>query len=114
MLGLMHDAGYFFNADPFEHDRSMYEVLNRMASGYFRYANELRFHSKYQDKYDTPEMRLLYYADNTVDAHGNWVTYDGRIKDIEERHGKDSEVYKETAAIIEKCKEWGFDDTFGI
>ena len=56
-------------------------------------------------------MRLLYFGDMTVDGKGKWCTLDERLKDIEERHGKNSEVYKESYDIAVALREWGFEDT---
>lgn len=107
MLGTLHDIGYELNPDPFLHDVALYNVIG--SSGY-KYAEEIRNHSIYQDTYDTPEMRLLYFADMTVDGAGNWCTVAERLEDIELRHGKDSEVYAESQKIADKLIEWGFDD----
>ena len=103
----MHDIGYELNSDPFEHDVAMANALGR--SGY-KYIDEIYHHSRMQTEYDTPEMRLLYFADMTVDGKGNWVTIEDRLRDLEERHGKDSEVYKESEEIADALAEWGFDD----
>ena len=107
VLGMMHDIGYELNSDPFEHDVAMANALGR--SGY-KYIDEIYHHSRMQTEYDTPEMRLLYFADMTVDGKGNWVTIEDRLRDLEERHGKDSEVYKESEEIADALAKWGFDD----
>ena len=108
ILGMMHDLGYELNADPFEHDEAMARALGR--TGY-KYIKEIYYHSRMQTKYDSPEMRLLYFGDMTVDGKGNWVTLEDRLKDLEERHGKNSEVYKESKEIADALVEWGFDDS---
>lgn len=107
ILGMMHDLGYELNPDPFNHDEAMSEALGH--TGY-KYMNEIAYHSRMQNEFDTPEMRLLYFADMTVDARGKWCTIDERLKDLEERHGKDSDVYRESVDIANALEEWGFDD----
>ena len=72
ILGKSHDQGYELNKDPFLHDEAMCEALGQ--DGYI-YANEIKYHSKLQDKYDSPELRLLYFADACIDGMGNWCTF---------------------------------------
>lgn len=57
------------------------------------------------------ELRLLYFADMTVDGAGNWCNLKERMQDLEKRHGKNSAVYKESLELAYKIKEWEFDDT---
>ena len=108
ILGMMHDIGYELNPDPYEHDEAMAKALGH--AGY-KYIEEIRHHSFLQTDYDTPEMQLLYFGDSTVDGKGRWCTFEERLKDVEERHGKGSAVYQDTLAIIEHLKSLGFDDT---
>ena len=108
ILGMMHDLGYELNGDPFLHDEAMAEALGH--TGY-KYMKEIAYHSCMQHDYDSPEMRLLYFGDMTVDGKGKWCTLDERLKDIEERHGKNSEVYKESYDIAVALRGWGFEDT---
>lgn len=107
VLGNLHDIGYELDANAFGHEEKLYEIVKDTYS----YSNEIRYHSKLQDKYLSAEMKLLYFADATVDGNGNWVTYKERLKDIEDRYGLESEVYKETANIIKALQEWNFDDS---
>ena len=107
ILGMMHDLGYELNGDPFEHDNAMSRALGH--TGY-KYIREIYYHSCMQTEYDTPAMRLLYFGDMTVDGFGRWCTLEERLKDIEECHGIDSEVYKESKAIADALIKWGFDD----
>ena len=105
-LGNMHDIGYEFSSDAFGHDI----VLANSLMGSFKYYNEIKYHSKLQSNYDSLPMRLLYYADSTVDGNGNWCTYEERLHDIATRYGLNSIVYAETLAIINHVKNLGFND----
>ena len=107
ILGMMHDIGYELNPDAFEHDVAMAEALGH--AGY-KYMKEIFYHSSLQTEYDTLEMRLLYFADATVDGKGRWCTLDERLQDLEERHGRDSEVYIESVKIANAVRAWGFKD----
>lgn len=108
LLGAFHDIGYELNADAFEHDVAMCDALGH--NGY-KYSQEIKYHSFMQDEYDTPEMRLLYFGDMTVDGMGNWCTFKERLEDLERRHGLESDVYIESKKIADQLIEWGFDDT---
>lgn len=112
LLGMLHDIGYGFHPDAFLHEEYMCKTLNSSTDGNYKYTKEILFHSKYQAEYDSPAMRLLYFADATVDAMGNWVTYEERLSDLETRYGIESEVYIESKLIADKCIEWGLDDKF--
>lgn len=113
LLGMFHDLGYELNGDCFEHDSALCDTLKKVFNlnveddflGAIKYHSELK-----QDGVISPILKLLYFADQTVDGYGNYCTYEDRLKDIEKRHGKDSRVYKATYDLIEACKEWGFDD----
>lgn len=105
ILGILHDQGYEFETSELKHDA----LLSSMLATY-PYRNEIRYHNKYQSHYDTPEMRLMYYADCTVDGWGNSCTYEERLEDLKRRHGENSEAYLETVELIDHLKEWGFKD----
>lgn len=110
VLGNLHDIGYELDPDAFGHDL----VLANILSGSYKYAGEIRYHSALQDELLSEEMKLLYFADATVDGYGRFCTLDERLADLKERHGENSEVYKESVRIAEKVREWGFDDTIGV
>lgn len=107
VLGNLHDIGYELSSDAFGHDIVLSKVLNSS----YRYYNEIRYHSRYQTEYDSPELRLLYFGDMTVDGAGNWCTLEERLIDLTKRHGKNSEVYKESYTLAVYLKQLGFDDT---
>ena len=70
-----------------------------------------KYHSYLQHNYDSPEMRLIYFGDMTVDGQGNWCTFKERLADLEKRYGLNSEVYKESLAIVNHLIKLGFDDS---
>lgn len=107
VLGNLHDIGYEIDPDAFGHDIVLADILG--GNGY-KYSNEIRYHSKLQEKYMSEELKLLYFADATVDGFGRFCTLDERLEDLKRRHGEDSEVYIESVKIAEKVREWGFDD----
>ena len=102
-LGMFHDLGYEFE-DRVEHDENLSDAL-----GFYEYAQEIKYHSKYQSEYESYAMKLLYYADSVVDGFGKRCTFEERLADLEKRHGITSESYLATKEIIEHLKEWGFD-----
>lgn len=108
LLGCFHDIGYELDPDAFKHDEAMCSVLGH--NGY-KYANEIKYHSFIQSDYDSPEMRLLYFADMTVDGMGNWCTLEERLEDLKNRHGEESKVFIESKKIAEQLIVWGFDDS---
>ncbi|MBO5387268.1 MAG: hypothetical protein J6A59_03910 [Lachnospiraceae bacterium] len=107
VLGSIHDIGYEIDSDAFGHD----EVLANIMSDSYKYSNEIRYHSYLQTHYDSPAMRLLYFGDMTVDGTGNWCTFEERLKDLENRYGKNSAVYIESLNIANYLISLGFDDT---
>lgn len=107
VLGNLHDIGYEMNGNCFGHDKVLADALH----GSYRYSNEIELHAGLQKRYDTPAMRLLYFADMTVDGEGNWCTFEERLQDIRTRYGKESEEYKESVQIAEYLIKLGFNDS---
>ena len=107
VLGNMHDIGYEMDDDCFGHDKVLADAIH----GTYRYSNEIELHTHIQKRYDTPAMRLLYFADMTVDGEGNWCTFQERLQDIENRYGKESNVYEESVKIVQYLRKLGFDDS---
>ena len=52
-----------------------------------------------------PELKLLWWADMHVDAHGNLVTFDERLADISSRYGAGSAEYNISNDIVTWLKE---------
>ena len=53
----------------------------------------------------TPLMQLLWCADMSVDKFGERVGFEKRLKDIENRYGKDSVAYNTAHATVSYCKK---------
>ena len=53
---------------------------------------------------DSPWLDVLNYADMCVDSEGNEVGFELRLRDIAERHGKNSAVYATCEQLVEKCR----------
>ena len=106
VLGNLHDIGYYFSADSFGHNEELFNILQND----YKYAEAIRSHSYLQEGDISEELKLLYYGDATVDGSGNWVTYEQRLNDLANRHGIDSEVYKESKRVIQALQRWGFID----
>ena len=108
VLGNIHDIGYELDEGAFGHDHIIADALK----GTYKYTSEIRNHSKLiDDIYKiTPELELLYFADMTVDGQGKWCTLEERLKDLENRYGKDSEVYIESLKLANYLINVGYDD----
>lgn len=104
VLGNLHDIGY--ELEPNNHDRIMTDI---MGSSY-PYSNEIKYHNRLQDIYDSPAMQLLYFGDMTVDGMGNWCTFEERIEDIATRHGINSEIYAESLELANYLSKLGYND----
>jgi hypothetical protein len=50
-------------------------------------------------------LKLLTIADMNVNLKGEKVGFEKRLKDIEDRHGEDSQVYEHAKSLIEKLKK---------
>lgn len=98
VLGLLHDFGYEFADKQEDHDSLAAMVLKQSGYTYWR---EVLYHSSYQTKYDSPMLRLLYYADMVIGPAGEEMTMKDRVDEIAIRYGKDSLVYKETVELFE-------------
>ena len=103
VLGNLHDIGYAFDGGKGIDGVALAETMK----SYYPYADEILYHAKYQENCVSDEMKLLYYADMTVDGKGNWVTVDERLSDLISRYGKESEVVIESIEIADKLEEWG-------
>lgn len=100
ILGLLHDAGYEFvghNDSSILHSKILSKLLNH---NNYCYDKEIKYHDMFTKKYKSKELELLWLADMVVDGQGNIVGFEGRIKDIKKRHGKNSKVAKDSEKLI--------------
>lgn len=95
-LGLLHDIGYEFGGSE-EHHLNGYKVLEKQN---YKYSKEVLYHGKPTDKYSSPALDLLNFADMHIDKKGNYVSFEDRLEDIKSRRGEDSPHYKNSKKII--------------
>lgn len=101
LIGYVHDIGYEFT-DGTNHNIIGGEILKN--SG-FKFWQEVYYHGEANPSYTSLYLDILNQADMQIDKDGNDVGYVGRLKDIEERYGKDSDVYKNCQKLINKLKD---------
>lgn len=96
VLGMLHDVGYEFSEKPEQHANRGGEILRTQGYKYWR---EVHYHGISQDEYNSPELRLLNYADITTGPSGENMTVQERINDIAVRYGKGSFQEKEAIRL---------------
>ena len=102
ILGLNHDIGYEFTEDTTNHNKVGGEILKNQN---YKYYKEVYYHGEIQNEYNSLYLDILNMADMQIDKYGNDVGYDNRLKDIENRYGIDSYVYKKCFELIKELKE---------
>ena len=95
LLGWLHDIGYQWdNADHAKAGGSFLELIG------YPYAPEVKYHGDPDVQNPTKELSLLNWADMHVDGKGNQVSFEERLQDIANRHGTDSDAYKNCQKLI--------------
>jgi hypothetical protein len=104
VLGLLHDIGYLNGREG--HEMSGYALLDGMGLNK-RFTNAILLHGSNPHTLTdvSPELRLLYEADMSIDKDGKLVGFKGRLKDIKERYGADSIAYKTASDTVDYLKE---------
>jgi hypothetical protein len=102
ILGLNHDIGYEFTEDTTNHNKVGGEILKNQN---YKYYKEVYYHGEIQNEYNSLYLDILNMADMQIDKYGNDVGYENRLKDIENRYGIDSYVYKKCFELIKELKE---------
>ena len=106
VCGLLHDVGYLDGRA--DHEKSGSALLLGMGLKE-EYANAILYHGTKpcnvpKEIMDNPLTRrtltLMYEADMQIDYKGHNVGFEGRLKDIGERYGKDSIAYETANAEI--------------
>lgn len=100
VLGFVHDVGYEINIHA--HAEAGAQILED--DGY-KYAYAVKSHGSPFADFNDPVVWLLNYCDMSIDGKGQLVFFKRRLKDIKERHGENSEAYKNSKLVIEKLKE---------
>lgn len=115
IIGFLHDIGCIECYK--DHEKIGATLLRKIgASEYIAFAiehhgeNLRQLESEYgkgNEPFNVNKMLvLLVEADCSVDAKGNIVGFDKRLKDIENRYGLDSPAYKNVKDNIEYIKEY--------
>ena len=102
ILGLNHDVGYQFTDNIYEHNKVGGDILKESEYIYWK---EVYYHGEIKCEYESLFLDILNSADMQIDKYGNDVGYLGRLKDIEERYGYNSEVYKKCKRLISSLCE---------
>ena len=102
LLGFNHDMAYHFTEFGKDHNIIGGEILKR--NGY-KYWREVYYHGRITDEYSSLYLKILNQADMQINKYGEDVGYTGRLKDIENRFGKDSSVYNWCRELIDYIKE---------
>jgi hypothetical protein len=101
-LGWLHDIGYQFTENNREHAHVGGEFLK--SQGY-KYWVEIYEHGVYKpDMNYSYEWFLLNSIDMQTDSKGNYIGYDGRLKDIGSRYFFNSDEYNNAEALIAYLK----------
>ena len=102
LLGFNHDMAYEFTEHGKNHNTIGGKILKR--NGY-KYWKEVYYHGRITDEYDSLYLKILNQADMQINKYGEDVGYSGRLKDIEERFGKDSDIYNWCRELIDYIKK---------
>lgn len=102
ILGFNHDIAYEFTENGKNHNIIGGEILKR---NNYKYWKEIYYHGKITDEHDSLYLKILNMADMQINKYGEDVGYTKRLKDIETRYGKDSDVYKCCKNLIDYIKE---------
>ena len=100
VIGINHDIGYEFDKD--NHGISGANILKDMG---FKYYKEIYYHGEIDIEYSSLYLDILNMADMMIDKSGNDLGYEGRLKDIESRYGKDSIPYKKCCLLVDSLKD---------
>lgn len=100
LIGFNHDIGYEYTNNGFNHNKVGGELLKN--SG-FKFWKEVYYHGVVTDEYESVYLDILNQADMQIDAFGNDVGYDSRLKDIKNRYGE-SEIYNKCLNLVKKIR----------
>ena len=97
-IGFVHDIGYAFADENSSHPLKGMEMLN---SVFGVMCFEVGAHGNPDTKYHSQYLDILNKADLSVDAMGCKVGPIARLKDIEDRYGKESRQYKNAKRLVD-------------
>lgn len=101
MIGVNHDIGYEFTNNGINHNVIGGKILENNG---FEYWKEVYYHGDPSVEYQSKYLKILNQADMQIDKNGNDVGYDKRLKDIESRYGKNSDVYKKCYDLVNQIR----------
>ncbi|MBQ6510605.1 HD domain-containing protein [Candidatus Saccharibacteria bacterium] len=100
VLGYNHDIGYEFGNSE-NHAKVGGKILKNSKYKYWR---EVYYHGTINTEYESSYLDILNSADMQINHSGKDVGFDGRLKDIRERYGAQSNVYKNALILIKRLK----------
>lgn len=104
VMGLLHDIGYEFCEKNSEHPEVGYNMLEHLTNNTYlcnRINNIIKNHGNINVKHNSILDKILNTADLSVDAKGNFVSVEERIKDIGNRYGFNSSNYLDAKKMAE-------------
>lgn len=110
LLGFVHDIGYAFG-DHTNHAQVGADALKRNMYDYWA---EVRDHGNPDATRNSIALNILNAADMSVDAEVNVVGFDGRLQDIRNRYGADSQTVKDCERLVAKLRGWLGDDAHAL
>ena len=101
VIGYIHDIGYEFAENKFNHNVIGGEILK---NSNFKYWKEIYYHGEIDTEYKSLYLDILNQADMQIDKYGNDVGYDKRLEDLKNRYGEDSEIYGKCYKLIDRLR----------
>lgn len=95
LLGLVHDIGYLFARE--KHGMNGSELLKSMG---YKYYQEVKYHGRWTDDYNSAALNLLRKADLSIDYLGRPINPLNRMDDVRKRYGEDSFQFKNVKKIV--------------
>ena len=97
LLGYNHDIGYEFG------NNENHRIIggNILKQSNYKYWREVYYHGEIECEYSSLYLDILNKADMQIDKFGNDVGYVKRLEDIQNRYGKESDIYKKAEKLIE-------------
>lgn len=106
-LGLLHDIGYEFLD---EKDYSTHPIVGglMLKKQKYKYWKEVYYHGEANCKYKSKFLDLLNWADMHIDGKGNYVSFEGRMQDIDKRYAG-CKNKPDIKPIVDELKAKGFE-----
>lgn len=97
LLGYNHDIGYEFG------NNEDHRIIggNILKQSDYKYWQEVYYHGEIECQYHSLYLDILNKADMQIDKFGNDVGYIKRLEDIENRYGRESNIYKKAKKLID-------------